>query len=68
MVRHYCGLSTDVAAVRMTGVDHLGADLRVERAGGDAFAARLPFPAPAEDRGALKAALVEMTRAARAAA
>ena len=49
MVRHYCGLSSGVTSVRMLGVDRLGADLRVER-GGDAFQARLPFPAPAEDR------------------
>jgi hypothetical protein len=54
----------------MLSVDRLGfdADAVVAGAGGGVVRARVPFSAPADDRKALKERLVELTRAAAAAA
>lgn len=48
-------------------LDRLGMNVACER-GKDAFKARLPFPRPATDRKSVKELIVEMTRAAAAAA
>jgi putative heme iron utilization protein len=65
MVKHYLGLSVDAA--RIIDLDRLGMNLSVTRQGG-ALKARLPFPRPAADRKDIKDIIVEMTRAAAAAA
>lgn len=64
--RHFLGL--DASAAEMCSVDRLGVDLRVTLAGsGERTKARLAFPAPAEDRKAVKDRIVALTRSAAAA-
>lgn len=65
MVKHYAGISVDEA--RMVSLDRLGFNTACIR-GGQPFKARLAFPKPADDRKAIKELIVEMTRAAAAAA
>lgn len=65
MVRHYVGISVDSAAI--LSLDSLGMNVACTR-GGQSFKARLPFPRRAEDRKGIKDLIVEMTRAAAAAA
>lgn len=65
MIKHYVGISVDKATI--LNLDRLGMNVACER-GKDAFKARLPFPRPATDRKSVKELIVEMTRAAAAAA
>jgi putative heme iron utilization protein len=65
MVRHYAGITVDEAT--MLSLDRLGVNVACVR-NGQQFKARLPFPRPAGDRKAIKEVVVEMTRAAAAAA
>lgn len=56
-----------VEKANILNLDRLGMNVACER-GKDAFKARLPFPRPATDRKSVKELIVEMTRAAAAAA
>ncbi|WIA08488.1 hypothetical protein OEZ85_007924 [Tetradesmus obliquus] len=64
MVAHYVGMN--VSGASMLGMDRLGIDMQVSR-NEQSFKLRLPFIRPAENRGAVKEVLVEMTKTARAA-
>jgi hypothetical protein len=62
-------LPLQVASARMLSLDRLGMNLEVARQQGEApFKLRLPFVRPAEDRKGIKEVIVDMTRAAKAAA
>ncbi|KAJ9511527.1 hypothetical protein QJQ45_029946, partial [Haematococcus lacustris] len=65
MVAHYVGL-TGLDAVKLLDIDRLGMNAEVVRKG-QTIQLRLPFVRPAEDRKGVKEAIVEMTRASRAA-
>ena len=65
MIKHYVGISVEKAS--MLSLDRLGVNVACERQG-EKFKCRLPFPRPAEDRKSIKEVIVEMTRAAAAAA
>lgn len=65
MIKHYVGISVDKA--KLLDLDRLGMNVDVTRQG-QCFKLRLPFTKPAEDRKGIKEAIVEMTKAAKAAA
>ncbi|KAL6757010.1 hypothetical protein V8C86DRAFT_1737279 [Haematococcus lacustris] len=65
MVAHYVGL-TGLDAVKLLDIDRLGMNAEVVRKG-QTIQLRLPFVRSAEDRKGVKEAIVEMTRASRAA-
>jgi len=61
MVKAAVGLTVQTA--QFVSIDRLGANVQVTR-DGQSFKLRLPWPAPATDRKAVKDAIVAMTRAA----
>jgi hypothetical protein len=65
MVKLYVGITVDDA--KILTVDRLGMNVACTR-GEQRFKARLPFPRAATDRKSVKDLIVEMTRAAAAAA
>jgi len=65
MIEHYTGLK-GVESVALTDLDRLGMNGEVKRKGA-VLKLRLPFPKPADERKAIKEAIVDMTKAARGA-
>jgi hypothetical protein len=55
-----------VESVTLTDLDRLGMNGQVKRKGA-VMKLRLPFPKPADERKAIKEAIVDMTKAARGA-
>lgn len=64
MVKHYVGLTVEEA--NMLSLDRLGMNLEVKHKG-QTLQLRLPYPAPVDNRKAIKEAIVGMTKASAAA-